>query len=86
MKQAKGNGSRRDAAAGGMAAGEIGSTGTLSAEAKRLQDIATAAYFRAEARGFGPGHELDDWLAAEAALSAAAARPRRGAPGGLSPP
>jgi hypothetical protein len=27
--------------------------------------IATAAYFRAEQRGFQPGHELDDWLIAE---------------------
>ncbi len=27
--------------------------------------IETAAYFRAEKRGFEPGHELDDWLAAE---------------------
>jgi hypothetical protein len=27
--------------------------------------IAEAAYFIAEARGFGPGCELDDWLAAE---------------------
>ena len=27
--------------------------------------IARAAYFLAEARGFAPGHELDDWLAAE---------------------
>lgn len=28
-------------------------------------DIAVAAYFRAESRGFVPGHELDDWLLAE---------------------
>jgi hypothetical protein len=28
--------------------------------------IARAAYARASARGFVPGHELDDWLAAEA--------------------
>lgn len=28
--------------------------------------IAEAAYFRAERRGFVPGHELDDWLTAEA--------------------
>jgi hypothetical protein len=28
--------------------------------------IAQAAYFRAERRGFAPGHELEDWLAAEA--------------------
>ncbi len=28
-------------------------------------DIAMAAYFKAERRGFVPGHELDDWLEAE---------------------
>ncbi|MGE0114546.1 MAG: DUF2934 domain-containing protein [Steroidobacteraceae bacterium] len=27
--------------------------------------IATAAYFMAEQRNFAPGHELQDWLAAE---------------------
>jgi Protein of unknown function (DUF2934) len=27
--------------------------------------ICDAAYFLSERRGFGPGHELDDWLAAE---------------------
>jgi hypothetical protein len=27
--------------------------------------IAEAAYCRAQRRGFAPGHELDDWLAAE---------------------
>ena len=27
--------------------------------------IAEAAYYRAERRGFAPGHELEDWLAAE---------------------
>lgn len=27
--------------------------------------IAEAAYWRSERRGFGPGQELDDWLAAE---------------------
>lgn len=27
--------------------------------------IAIAAYFKAEARGFEPGYELEDWLAAE---------------------
>jgi hypothetical protein len=34
----------------------------------REQRIREAAYFKAEARGFAPGHELEDWLAAEAAL------------------
>ena len=27
--------------------------------------IAEAAYFRAERRHFAPGHEFEDWLAAE---------------------
>lgn len=31
--------------------------------------IAQAAYFRAERRGFIPGNELDDWLAAEAEVA-----------------
>lgn len=30
--------------------------------------IAEAAYYRAEARGFAPGHELDDWVAAESEI------------------
>lgn len=33
---------------------------------ERLNAIATAAYYKAEARGFVPGLELDDWLEAEA--------------------
>jgi hypothetical protein len=33
---------------------------------KTADQIATAAYLRAEMRGFEPGHELEDWLAAEA--------------------
>lgn len=33
--------------------------------AERHQAIAVRAYFRAQTRGFEPGHELDDWLAAE---------------------
>ncbi len=32
---------------------------------ERRQLIAKAAYLRAERRGFAPGSELDDWLAAE---------------------
>lgn len=34
--------------------------------------VALAAYFIAEKRGFEPGHELEDWLAAEAQIAAAA--------------
>lgn len=31
----------------------------------RHASIALAAYFRSESRGFAPGHEAQDWLAAE---------------------
>ena len=36
--------------------------------------IAEAAYFRSSHRGFEPGHEVDDWLAAECEIDAALAR------------
>jgi hypothetical protein len=32
--------------------------------------IAEAAFFRAEKRGFSPGHEVQDWLAAESEVDA----------------
>ena len=34
----------------------------------RHQLVAAEAYFRAERRGFAAGHELEDWVAAEAAV------------------
>ncbi len=33
--------------------------------ADRQRRIEEAAYFRAAQRGFAPGHEIEDWLAAE---------------------
>lgn len=36
----------------------------------RIEMIARAAYLRAEQRGFEPGRELDDWLAAAAEIDA----------------
>lgn len=39
----------------------------IDAEQRRAM-IAQAAYFRAEKRGFAPGAELQDWLAAEAEI------------------
>ena len=30
-----------------------------------VASIAKAAYFRSESRGFAPGREVEDWLAAE---------------------
>jgi len=35
---------------------------------ERQRMIATAAYLRAERRGFAPGHETEDWLEAEAEI------------------
>ena len=47
---------------------------------ERKTMIAEAAYYRAERHGFTPGHELEDWVAAEqevdALLSGAAATQR----------
>lgn len=37
---------------------------------QRAALIARAAYFRAMSRGFAPGYELADWLAAEAEVDA----------------
>ena len=38
----------------------------------RQDYVATAAYYKAEARGFIPGLEIDDWLEAEADLNKSA--------------
>lgn len=35
------------------------------------EEVAVAAYFKAEKRGFTPGHDVEDWLEAEAELSQA---------------
>ena len=37
---------------------------------QRAAMIAESAYYRAEKRGFDPGHETEDWLAAEAEVDA----------------
>ena len=37
----------------------------------RHRIISQAAYFRAERRGFEPGHEVEDWCAAEAEVDGA---------------
>jgi hypothetical protein len=41
----------------------------------RAKLIAEGAYYLAEQRGFAPGHELEDWLAAESAVDARLAAP-----------
>ena len=45
-----------------------GATGLSAQERHAL--VAQAAYFRAEARGFVAGGELEDWVTAEAEISA----------------
>jgi Protein of unknown function (DUF2934) len=47
--------------------------------------IAEAAYFRSAHRGFEPGHEIDDWLAAESEIDAALARGDLNVCGNISP-
>jgi hypothetical protein len=42
--------------------------------------IAERAYLRAQLRGFAPGQELDDWLAAEAEIMAGASAPEPAVP------
>lgn len=42
--------------------------GSTFGAAARPCELAEAAYFRAERRGFEPGHEISDWLQAEADL------------------
>jgi Protein of unknown function (DUF2934) len=41
----------------------------VTADARRTM-VAEAAYLRAERRGFAPGHETEDWLAAEIEVDA----------------
>jgi hypothetical protein len=53
-----------------------------SAPADRESLVRMAAYLRAERRGFAPGYEIEDWLAAEAEVherqeARSAAQPRK---------
>src|ERR1044072_4384788 len=42
--------------------------------------IAERAYYKAERRGFAPGYDMDDWLAAERELAASTVEPFAAAP------
>jgi hypothetical protein len=48
----------------------------IASESERRALIATEAYLRAERRNFAGGHELEDWLAAEAEVNARLVRVR----------
>lgn len=54
------------------------SSAAVAVNADFTAAVAERAYFRALNRGFCPGHELDDWLAAEREVAAllAATEPR----------
>jgi len=51
---------------------EESAVGASRAPLDRRIMIEREAYLRAERRGFEPGHELEDWLAAEHSLGASA--------------
>jgi hypothetical protein len=53
----------------------------LLSDSERYAQISLCAYFRAERRGFEPGHMWDDWLAAEEEVGARHARAKSDAPG-----
>lgn len=48
-----------------------------ASEVERRAMIELAAYLRAEARQFEPGHEVEDWLAAEAEVDKRLAQIRK---------
>jgi hypothetical protein len=52
----------------------------LPADVDRQALVRTAAYYRAQQRGFAPGRELEDWFAAEAEVAALTARAPAGKP------
>ena len=69
---AKDRGGRKDVAASANLAKETDPTPAPAPDAPpdehiKLQ-IAEGAYYRAQQRGFSPGYEKEDWLAAEAEL------------------
>ena len=51
------------------ARGGDGKSAQVGPELRRVM-VAEAAYYRAEKRGFAPGQETADWLAAEAEIAA----------------
>ena len=54
-------------------ASQVATNRPVDAKTKQAM-IAEAAYYRAEKRGFAPGHDLDDWLEAEALIEVVTAK------------
>lgn len=71
---------RKSAVGTARSKARVSDSATILTTEDRLRMVRTAAYFRAERRGFAPGHEAEDWLAAEAEveaqLAAVTRRPR----------
>jgi hypothetical protein len=65
-------------ATGKIAAGAAGTAARITPEVRRAM-IAERAYLRAEKRGFTPGRETEDWLAAEVEIDSLL-RASRGGP------
>ncbi|MDP8984289.1 MAG: DUF2934 domain-containing protein [Pseudomonadota bacterium] len=59
---------KRSAEMSGSQASPPAAAVTMTAPSDRQLMIEREAYLRAERRGFEPGHELEDWLAAEHSL------------------
>lgn len=57
-----------------MVTAQVEQMPAASDECVRESQVALAAYFRAEKRGFAPGGEQDDWFAAENELRDNSAR------------
>jgi len=63
---------------------QSGTQGVSSVTAEQRQVmICEAAYYIAEHRGFEPGHDMDDWLAAEQQIDAALTTPASRGAGSL---
>ena len=46
---------------------------SMSSQSDKREDIALAAYYRAQMRGFEPGGDMGDWLEAEREIRGASA-------------
>ena len=55
--------------------GNLGNAQIASDQEERRRKITEAAYYRAERRGFAPGYEEADWLAAEKEIDQAGPMP-----------
>ncbi|MGA7541321.1 MAG: DUF2934 domain-containing protein [Steroidobacteraceae bacterium] len=61
---------KTDAASGASTPVTVASTTAAISQGTRRAMIEQAAYLRAERRGFAPGGEVEDWMAAEAEVDA----------------